>query len=70
MNSITMRRIAIVAGLVLVVGVSTSCTEDDTTSSKDISGEVENFQRDIDTLLSQIDEAQTIESVSDGILSD
>ncbi len=70
MNSIIMRRIAIVAGLVLVVGVSTSCTEDDTTSSKDISGEVENFQRDIDTLLSQIDEAQTIESVSDGVLSD
>ena len=70
MNSIIMRRIAIVAGLVLVVGVSTSCTEDDTTSSKDISGEVENFQRDIDTLLSQIDEAQTVESVSDGVLSD
>ena len=70
MNSIIMRRIAIVAGLVLVVGVSTSCTEDDTTSPKDISGEVENFQRDIDTLLSQIDEAQTIESVSDGVLSD
>lgn len=70
MTSITMRRIAIVAGLVLVVGVSTSCTEDDTTSSKDISGEVENFQRDIDTLLSQIDEAQTVESVSDGVLSD
>lgn len=70
MNIISVRRIASLAGLVLVVGISSSCTEDDTTSSKDISGEVENFQRDIDTLLSQIDEAQTIESVSDGILSD
>lgn len=62
-----------VAATVLVVLGATAlsaCSDDDSKSSTDITHDVETLESEVDSLLAQIDEVDTIESVSAGILSD
>lgn len=62
-----------VAATVLVILGATAlsaCSDDDSKSSTDITHDVETLESEVDSLLAQIDEVDTIESVSAGILSD
>jgi outer membrane murein-binding lipoprotein Lpp len=63
-------RMASTALAVLGATALTSCSEDDSKTSTDIVHDVETLESEVDSLLAEIDEVDTIESVSAGILSD
>lgn len=67
---INIRRFAILAVTTSIVGL-TACSEDDEAKIRtDISHEVETLEAEVDGMLLELDEVDTIEAVSDGILSD
>lgn len=67
---INIRRFAILAVTTSIVGL-TACSEDDEAKIRtDISHEVETLEAEVDGMLLELDEVDTIEAVSEGILSD
>lgn len=67
---INIRRFAILAVATSIVGL-TACSEDDEAKIRtDILHEVETLEAEVDGMLLELDEVDTIEAVSEGILSD
>ena len=67
---INIRRFAILTVATSIVGL-TACSEDDEAKIRtDISHEVETLEAEVDGMLLELDEVDTIEAVSEGILSD
>ncbi|MBU3689882.1 MAG: hypothetical protein FGM29_10045 [Actinobacteria bacterium] len=60
------------AGTLLMLGATalTACSDDDSKTSTDITHDVETLESEVDSLLAEIDEVETIDSVSAGILAD
>ena len=63
-------RVAATVLAILSTTALTACSDDDSKTSTDITHDVETLESEVDSLLVEIDEVDTIESVSAGILSD
>lgn len=63
-------RVAAAALAILGATALSACSDDDSKTSTDITHDVETLESEVDSLLAEIDEVDTIESVSAGILSD
>ena len=63
-------RVAATALAILGAAAVSACSDDDSSTTTNISHDVETLESEVDSLLLQIDEVDTIESVSAGILSD
>lgn len=63
-------RVAATALTILGATALSACSDDDSKTSTDITHDVETLESEVDSILAEIDEVDTIESVSAGILSD
>ena len=63
-------RIAATVLAILGITALTACSDDDSKTSTDITHDVETLESEVDSLLTEIDEVETIDSVSAGILAD